>query len=126
MTDEEIAAIEAAAESVWQRRKSTMMQDGWNFLPPGPARDKANEACGCSGEGTQWIDAAIKIGRKTVFYRDHGVWTLYAVSDNGYVAQLKGYTHMPSLTDCREVLAIAYGQYDEHNKLHPEDRTVWR
>ena len=102
-----------------------MLQDGWEFLEAGPARDKANQACDISGEGAQYIDAAIKVGRKTIFYRNHGVWTLYAVSDRGYVAQLKGHTGYPQIDDCREVLAMAYGQYDQYGKLHPDDRTTW-
>lgn len=123
MTTEE---LEQHAKQNHERKVAAMTADGWEFLT-GEARAKANKVCGIPDN--DYIDAAIKIGRKTVFYRDHGVWTLYVVSDAGHaggIVQHKGYTGLPSLHDCRYALALAYGQFNEHGTVNPDERYTER
>lgn len=123
MTTEE---LEEFSRQNHLRKVAAMTADGWEFLT-GEARVKANKVCGIPDN--DYIDAAIKIGRKTVFYRSHGVWTIYVISDVGHadgIVQYKGYTAWPSLNDCRYALALAYGQSDEHGRVTPNERFTER
>ena len=80
---------------------------GWEILE-GEAMVKACQVLGADPEGYSFPDAAKKFGRKTVFYRYHGIFTLSAVGANGLVSE-KFYTSLPSDSQCWLVALMACG-----------------
>ena len=59
----------------------------WNLLE-GPSLEKVEKMFPMY-EGGHWYALADKVRGKTVFARDHGMWTLYVVGNDGYAWSMK-------------------------------------